>query len=1852
MMTYAELERLAMQQERAVLGVARAQAARDELLAGGTPSDPLLVIAEMHLARARVAEENARRDQQAALAMTVGQVEPEFPLLLLPIRLETRYDTGPGAAPRLRIRVYPDGLHRDGHEPALTPGELAAGKAYWQQRWDTSSRTDHLTAWKTLVTTVGALRATWVARELTPTNAPGSGQPPAFPSPATQAGRWMHSAQARLLPDRWVAHACRGGVRIASAEGGLIRRPLAAGPDPTDPTGALVDPGMLWMTDFKEAVRAGMGLVMDLPDRKRIDLLTVVGVRGTETPLEGSQALQELLVAQEVSAGLDLVPQGAPTNNTADQRSAYGAPDPTGSASFVEASQPPRGGDADRLAQALGIPLTLLNELAHGSQRGISLEQDMATVLWPGTWGYYLTQMLRLDEFDQAGPEWRRWMLDKVRAGGPLPVLRVGDQPYGLLPVTSLHAWRPALSPGLVIAELLRGQKHPAVRTAIRILGGLDSRGGWTFQPEQSFVLPAPDDASAVAIAAGDLDGDGLPELVVAHTSATESAAGSARFAVVRLEQEGLVVTGQLTLDASSGFPKEALSGLALAIGPLSSEGATGERPPNSVVAVLQFPRPGGGSRVFVFVGTGLMADGTVGAWARSTDMGKQFAPDERIHAAAMVPRSDGAVDLIVVTSTAGQAGNPPNPLVWRAALGLTPDGGITDGWSNPVPVGSTAGAGITRAGASVAVADLGHDGSLEGVLAQFWSHPDGTTSGSYAIGRDLMKGAFGSWPDFYNLGQSAARDADTLISAAATCVPWTPFRDSHPGLGTASHGVNLLEFLAGHWRGAVARVARVREGDPQPGRTLLDLLGADATSAAFDARSFVGTSVLDNVWFLLDEPTPTGLPAARAAMESLLNKLGLQASSTPRLGLGGFTDNTTPMTGPLVAPTEELGESPVPWLAEMARATATELHGRWVGAGVPLLARLIRHSLLQAYADAAFALVPVPNTLPPPLPEPELIDLADLTAPDPATPPHTLTSWRHLSEAVFQGQPVAEFIHHQARAATPPPEVQPLAELLRALANLAEVPSRDLERLASGVLDLATHRLDAWITAVATQRLEELRATSPAGIHTGGYGWVHDLEPATKAPSTGYIHAPSVLHAATAAVLRSGFLTHGGEQLAVDLSSTRVRSALTVLAAVRQGQSLGAALGYRFERELHDRGLAHFLEAFRQLAPQDVGVLTPAPEGTDVRATASLVTIDGLALLRMTEEGTLPWGSAPGGQPQGLPAIGSPDHAALVAALDGIRDAADAIADIGIAESVHQSIQRNPIRAAGTLDALSRGEVPPPEDPEVLRTPRTGIGVTHRILVAAPDPASPAASAALASWVATEKQRARHVRAVAEPRLNAWAAGVLGDPARVRFTVRYRDTATGTLVGDPVEVTLDKVGLCPMDVLAASSPGVANLTETNLGRRLLRYAATLAPVSASPTRVELVPERASDWASDILSLPEFLTIAESARNLVMGARAANRRDFVSGEAAPTAVDPAELGGRADGATTALTTALDALRAFFAIETDVQRATLAELFPGVAASLEQLDNLLELPLFCDISAASAALSHPPLTSLEDVRDALELLSGFGFRDAAPLPSAGEPAQERAALSVQSRAVVIAAAARLDAGAGADDARTRLEDLFGDGFRALPLFTPGLPSSMTAPIGADDDAGDEWFHGAARVREPAARLQELLLGSAVAGGAGSVWDIVQLPLTPGARWVALPVQPSSPPTRIPGGVVSIAMSTPDRDWRGSGPIAALSIDAWVEVVPSSEETTAVTFHLDTPGACAPQTALLALPPDKARHWTVDMLADLIAETSALAALRAVDPDLVPAVGHLLPALLFAHNVGGDPAGDTVSTTTGA
>ena len=96
---------------------------------------------------------------------------PAKPLVLLPIRMETRFFKLADGSSELRVRVYPDKVHIDSHEPALTAEELTWGRHFWEQTWRASTDPERAkSAWRQLADRFDPPRAAWVARALKPLN--------------------------------------------------------------------------------------------------------------------------------------------------------------------------------------------------------------------------------------------------------------------------------------------------------------------------------------------------------------------------------------------------------------------------------------------------------------------------------------------------------------------------------------------------------------------------------------------------------------------------------------------------------------------------------------------------------------------------------------------------------------------------------------------------------------------------------------------------------------------------------------------------------------------------------------------------------------------------------------------------------------------------------------------------------------------------------------------------------------------------------------------------------------------------------------------------------------------------------------------------------------------------------------------------------------------------------------------------------------------------------------------------------------------------------------------------------------------------------------------------------------------------------------------------------------------------------------------------------------------------------------------------------------------------------------------------------------------------------------------------
>jgi hypothetical protein len=713
--------------------------------------------------------------------------------------------------------------------------------------------------------------------------------------------------------------------------------------------------------------------------------------------------------------------------------------------------------------------------------------------------------------------------------------------------------------------------------------------------------------------------------------------------------------------------------------------------------------------------------------------------------------------------------------------------------------------------------------------------------------------------------------------------------------------------------------------------------------------------------------------------------------------------------------------------------------------------------------------------------------------------------------------------------------DTKPFAASVAAVQNL---PVATLEMLATEVVDVCTYRIDAWLSSIANERLE------PAGgVYLGGFGWSEGLQPPGEAipadgavfedpDSAGFLHLPSTQQAKSAAILYGGHLAHieqgSGETLSLNLESDRVRLARWLIEGQRQGQSLSALLGYRFERSLVEAGDAQYVPQIRTAFPFSVG--QTSTNGTEV---AGANVVDGLTLHTRWKAGEL--GQVLSGAVLNIAA----KHAPV------LDNAIDALSDLLVAEGVHQAANGNPTRAAAAFDALAEGDTLH-SDPDFIATPAAGQQVAHRVMVVLPDTPQP-------GWPGDQNRP----RAIAEPRLNGWAGSILGLPATIRFRAGFSLANQDQLVIR--DFTLADFDLCPLDVvyLASENAGDAPVVE------LIRYRLTqVGPdgQGAPFEKLHLFPERTDAQPEGTISLEEAVGLAWAIKHLLAGARALTAADLQLTSTAP-----------APGS--------------------IQGGALAELEGRVVAARQRIESL------------RAAYSMDP--SLDNWWRASALTG--------PVDPKSDDGPAALLAALQSRIAAADAVSETDLGRAA---LARLAALLGKEFRVLPQVKPANGGAVEAAIANQDvllesDATrpPRWLHDYGRVR-PACEALDLLVTLSRALQRPARLTVGQLPVIPGQVWIGerLPADGTAPR-------LSLVAHMP-APVAFAGNVAGLMVDSWSEVVPTARVTTGLSFNYDEPKAQAPQTVLLAVPPDPARGWDFQSLEAALLETLELAKIRGV------------------------------------
>src|ERR1043165_1440989 len=153
------------------------------------------------------------------------------------------------------------------------------------------------------------------------------------------------------------------------------------------------------MVDFDAAEAAGMAVRIPLNATTRAEGFERVIVYGLRLQ-DGAPAktLAAALASHRYSDGLAIVPQGAPTNNTPDAAALYRRTGNEGDASYgwEIGTLPPADADDDgsRLAHYLGLDPSAFERVENARGFGARNGRDMMTALWPGTLGYFLSEMM------------------------------------------------------------------------------------------------------------------------------------------------------------------------------------------------------------------------------------------------------------------------------------------------------------------------------------------------------------------------------------------------------------------------------------------------------------------------------------------------------------------------------------------------------------------------------------------------------------------------------------------------------------------------------------------------------------------------------------------------------------------------------------------------------------------------------------------------------------------------------------------------------------------------------------------------------------------------------------------------------------------------------------------------------------------------------------------------------------------------------------------------------------------------------------------------------------------------------------------------------------------------------------------------------------------------------------------------------------------------------------------------------------------------------------------------------------------------------------------------------------------
>lgn len=851
---------------------------------------------------------------------------------------------------------------------------------------------------------------------------------------------------------------------------------------------------------------------------------------------------------------------------------------------------------------------------------------------------------------------------------------------------------------------------------------------------------------------------------------------------------------------------------------------------------------------------------------------------------------------------------------------------------------------------------------------------------------------------------------------------------------------------------------------------------------------------------------------------------------------------------------------------------------------------------------------------------------------------------------------------------------------------HIKDLPTADLDMLLREHIDLASYRLDAWNAGMVNKRLWDNRNTEHVfrkkGLYVGAYGWLLDVKPkekpmvkidASAVPShlkdssdtlyydqtnLGFLHTPSISHALTAAILRSGYISERNtddNKFAINLSSERVQMAMSLLEGMRNGQTLNALLGYMFERGLHENypdilPLDEHIYKYRKVFPLEGSI---APTSIDDKQTPNQV-VDGIELLNefrnspilnsflksfpdksiieiyLANISTLSTIVFFGNLEMPLNLV---ERLAIITEFDRIANAIDALADLAIAEGVFQIAKGNAARSAATMEAFTEGKNPP--IPEIVNTPTTGTNLAHKLV----NLITPLSGTISSPWTGVDLSP----KAKSEPSINQWAADILyasfdatlvGSPSllpeKIGCLVSFKDEDDLTVA---IEVTLKDLNIQPIDILymvreSNYSDELTQRIKAYTRKNATNYSSTFTGI---PSTVSLKVQL-NEKGTRLISIWEIHCLLNSVAHLVTQSRYLKAEDFLHNAnpvkhtgTAPAFFNTAEMIGRAENLYNSFDTDI---RTYFQALTESTK-------PTNIAEINILRNKLQLAAQYGIDFAI------PDSQIEDFSGALvQELFELGDRVKSEILT-------RFATATIKKTILIPSSTSTEA-EKINASLDIMSALLGASFKAIPHcsfdYYAGLEVAVKAQIAASSSSGtgimrhhnatpskleaciEDWIYGLARVQDKVEHIETLRMLTEDASTKPLHKMLpVQFPYiatsttTTEDYWLGA----SYPETFEPQGdkfSIAIFDYEPLLSTSTTYPFYAGMVFAeWDEAIPEKEVTTGISFNYDQPNAKAPQNVLLGVHPRNEGTWTLDDLWFTLLDTLEMAKIRMVEPD---------------------------------